>query len=117
TERRRAEEAQARLAAIVQSSQDAIVSKTLDGIIRTWNTGAERLFGYRAEEAVGRPITLIIPPEYLNEEQEILARIARGEPIEHFETVRMAKDGHRLDISLTVSPIRDREGRVIGASK
>ncbi|RPH53765.1 PAS domain S-box protein, partial [bacterium] len=98
TERRRAEEVQARLAAIVESSQDAIVSKTLEGVIRTWNTGAERLFGYAAEEAVGRPITLIIPPELLDEEQEILARIARGERIEHYETVRVAKDGRRLDI-------------------
>ena len=117
TERRRAEEAQARLAAIVESSQDAIVSKTLDGVIRTWNAGAERLFGHRAEEAVGRPITLIIPPERLDEEKEILARLARGERIEHYETVRMAKDGRRLDISLTVSPVRDRAGRIIGASK
>jgi PAS domain S-box-containing protein len=117
TERRRAEEAQARLAAIVESSQDAIVSKTLDGVIRTWNAGAERLFGYRAEEAVGRPITLIIPPGRLDEEREILARLARGERIEHYETVRVAKDGRPLDISLTVSPIRDAEGRIIGASK
>ncbi len=117
TERRRAEEAQARLAAIVESSEDAIVSKTLDGVIRSWNAGAERLFGYTAEEAVGRPITLIIPPERLDEEREILARLRRGERIEHFETVRVAKDGRRLDISLTVSPIRDAEGRVIGASK
>jgi PAS domain S-box-containing protein len=117
SERRRAEEAQARLAAIVESSQDAIVSKTLDSIIRTWNAGAERLFGYKAEEAVGRSITLIIPPERLDEEKEILARLARGERIEHYETVRVAKDGRRLEISLTISPIRDAEGRIIGASK
>ncbi|HYO13193.1 MAG TPA: PAS domain S-box protein [Thermoanaerobaculia bacterium] len=117
TERRQAEEAQARLAAIVESSQDAIVSKTLDGVIRTWNFGAERLFGYVAEEAVGRSITLIIPPERLNEEKEILARLARGERIEHYETIRVAKDGRRLDISLTVSPVRDAEGRITGASK
>ncbi|MEA2692084.1 MAG: hypothetical protein QOJ16_1471 [Acidobacteriota bacterium] len=117
TERRRDEEIRARLAAIVESSQDAIISKTLDGVIRTWNAGAERLFGYRAEEAVGRSITLIIPRERLDEEREILARLSRGEPVEHFETVRMAKDGRRLDISLTVSPIRDAEGRIIGASK
>jgi PAS domain S-box-containing protein len=117
TERRRDEEVRARLAAIVESSQDAIISKTLDGVIRTWNTGAERIFGYRAEEAVGRPITLIIPADRLDEEREILGRISRGEPIEHFETVRVAKDGRQLDISLTVSPIRDAEGRVIGASK
>jgi len=117
TERRRAEEAQARLAAIVEWSQDAIVSKTLDGVIRTWNSGAEGLFGYTADEAVGQPITIIIPPERLDEEGEILARVARGDPIEHYETVRMAKDGRRLHVSLTVSPIRDAEGRIIGASK
>ncbi|HWN42875.1 MAG TPA: PAS domain S-box protein [Thermoanaerobaculia bacterium] len=114
---RRAEEAQARLAAIVESSDDAIISKTLDGIIRTWNAGAERIFGYTAEEAVGRSITLIIPPDRLDEEREILGRLTRGERIEHYETLRMAKDGRHLDISLTVSPIRDGEGRVIGASK
>jgi PAS domain S-box-containing protein len=117
TEHRRDEEAQARLAAIVESSQDAIISKTLDSIIRTWNTGAERLFGYKAEEAVGQPILLIIPPERQNEEQEILSRISLGERIEHYETVRMAKDGRRVDISLTISPIRDAEGRIVGASK
>jgi PAS domain S-box-containing protein len=117
TERRRDEEVRARLAAIVESSQDAIISKTLDGVIRTWNAGAERLFGYRAEEAIGQSITLIIPRERLDEEREILARLSRGEPLEHFETVRMAKDGRRLDVSLTVSPIRDAEGRIIGASK
>src|SRR6185436_1171599 len=117
TERRRAEEAQARLAAIVEFSQDAIVRKTLDGIVQTWNAGAERLFGYTAEEAVGRSITLVIPPELLDEEEVILARLGRGETIERYETVRVAKDGRRLDISLTVSPIRDAEGRIIGASK
>ena len=117
TRRRRDEETRARLAAIVDSSEDAIISKTLDSVIRTWNTGAERLFGYTAEEAVGRPITLIIPTDRLDEEQEILARLTRGERIEHFETVRRAKDGRQLDISLTVSPIRDAEGRIIGASK
>jgi PAS domain S-box-containing protein len=117
SERRQAGESQARLAAIVESSQDAIVSKTLDGTIRTWNAGAERLFGYRAEEAVGRSILLIIPPDRFDEEREILARLARGERIEHYETIRMARDGRLLDISLTVSPIRDAEGRVVGASK
>ncbi len=117
TERKRAEEVRARLAAIVESSEDAIVSKTLDGVIRSWNAGAERLFGYTAAEAVGRPITLIIPPERLDEVRTILDRLRRGERVEHFETVRVSKDGRRLDISLTVSPIRDDSGRVIGASK
>jgi PAS domain S-box-containing protein len=117
TERRRAEEAQARLASIIESSQDAILSKTLDGVIRTWNSGAERIFQYKPEEVVGRSITLLIPPERLNEEKEILARIGRGERIEHYETVRVAKDGRRLDISLTISPLRDAEGRIVGASK
>jgi PAS domain S-box-containing protein len=117
TERRVAEEAQARLAAIVESSQDAIISKTLDGVIRSWNTGAERLFDYAPQEAIGRPITLIIPPDRRDEEYEILARISRGERIEHFETVRVSKHGRLIDISLTVSPIRDSEGRVVGASK
>ena len=110
TERKRAEEARARLAAIVESSDDAIVSKTLDGVIRSWNAGAERIFGYTAAEAVGQPITLIIPPERLDEEPAILARLRRGERVEHFETVRVAKDGRRIDISLTVSPVRDADG-------
>jgi PAS domain S-box-containing protein len=117
TERRRAEEAQARLAAIVESSQDAIISKTLQGVVRTWNAAAERLFGYKAEEAVGRSITLIIPPDRLNEETEILSRISRGERVEHYETVRRAKDGRLIDISLMISPVRDGEGEIIGASK
>jgi PAS domain S-box-containing protein len=117
TDRKRAEEAQARLAAIVESSDDAILSKTLDGIITSWNRGAERLFGYTAAEAVGRPVTLIIPPERLDEEPAILQRLRRGERVEHFETVRVARDGRRLDISLTISPLRDSDGRIIGASK
>ena len=117
TDRRIADEAQARLATIVESSQDAIVSKTLDGVIRSWNAGAERLFDYSAHEAIGRPITLIIPPDRRDEEYEILARISGGERIEHFETVRVSKQGRLIDISLTVSPIRDGEGRIIGASK
>jgi len=117
SERRRTELARAHLAAIVDSSEDAIVSKTLQGIILSWNAGAERLFGYSSSEAVGQPITILIPPERIDEEGEILARIARGERIEHFETVRVTKDGHRLDISLTVSPIRDVSGEIIGVSK
>lgn len=117
SERKRADETRALLAAIVESSEDAIVSKTLDGVIRSWNAGAERLFGYTAGEAVGRSITLIIPPERLDEEHEILARIRSGERVEHFETVRVTKQGRRVDISLTISPVRDGAGRVIGASK
>jgi PAS domain S-box-containing protein len=117
TERRQAEGVQARLAAIVDDSEDAIVSKTLDGIILTWNAGAARLFGYTAVEAVGRPINLIIPPERQGEEFEVLARLRHGERVEHFETVRVSKEGRRIDISLTVSPIRDSKGRIIGASK
>lgn len=106
-----------RLSAIIESSYDAIVSKTLDGIIRSWNSGAERTFGYSASEAVGRHISLIIPPERLNEENEIIARLKRGERIDHFDTIRMRKDGVRINISLTVSPIRNADGRIIGASK
>ena len=113
----RDDELRARLAAIVDSSFDAIVSKTLDGVITFWNHSAERLFGYTAAEAVGQYIFLIIPPERRAEEEEVLARLRRGERIEHFETVRLTKDGRRIPISLTVSPIRDSQGRVIGASK
>jgi PAS domain S-box-containing protein len=116
-DRRRSEEDAARLAAIVSSSDDAIISKTLKGHITTWNAGAQRIFGYSAEEMIGRPITTIIPVELHDEEKDIIARISRGERIEHFETVRLAKDGRRIDISLTVSPMRDSAGRVIGASK
>jgi PAS domain S-box-containing protein len=117
TDRKHEEEVRARLAAIVASSDDAIVSKSLDGIIRTWNRGAERIFGYRAEEAVGRHITLIIPDERRAEEDMVLGKIRRGEVVDHFETVRRTKDGRLIDISLMVSPIRDPRGRVIGASK
>ena len=110
-------QSRARLAAIVESSSDAIVGKSLDGIIHSWNAGAQRLFGYTEEEVVGRPITLLIPPERQHEEQMILGRISRGERVEHYETVRVAKGGRRIDISLTVSPVRDESGRIIGASK
>jgi PAS domain S-box-containing protein len=117
TDRRHADEAHARLAAIVNSSDDAIISKTLDGIIMSWNRGAEKLFGYRASEAIGQHIRLIIPRERHAEEDEVLARVARGEDVEHFETVRVTRDGRPLDISLSVSPIRDAAGAIIGASK
>ena len=117
SERKLAERVQARLAAIVESSDDAILSKDLNGIIQTWNDGASRLFGYRADEVVGRPITLLLPPERIHEEEQILARVRSGQRVEHMETVRVAKDGSLLDISLTVSPVKDRSGRIIGASK
>jgi PAS domain S-box-containing protein len=112
-----AEELRARLAAIVESSDDAIISKDLQGVVTSWNGGAERLFGYTAAEAIGRPITIIIPPDRLHEEKTILERLKRGEPIEHFETTRVRKGGATLEVSLTVSPIKDDSGRVIGASK
>ena len=110
-------EQRSRLAAIVDNADDAIVSKTLTGIIRSWNRAAERLFGWTAEEAVGRHITMIIPEERRSEEDDILARIRRGEMVDHFETIRMRKDGRRLHVSLTISPVKDAEGRIIGASK
>ena len=116
-ERKRAEQVANRLAAIVESSEDAIVSKTLDGIIRSWNRGAQRLFGYSADEAIGQSIVIIIPPDRLDEEAAILERLRQGNRVEHFETVRMRKDGTRLNISLTISPLRDTQGRVVGASK
>ncbi len=109
-------EAAAWLASIVENTDDAILSKTLDGIISSWNPGATRLFGFTADEAVGRSITIIIPEDRLSEEAEIIGKIRRGEPVHHFETVRCRKDGSLVDISLTVSPIRH-EGRIIGASK
>ena len=109
--------AAALLAAIVASSDDAIISKTLNGIITSWNAGAERLFGYTADEAIGQPMTLIIPAERHEEESDILRRIRLGQRVEHFETVRVTKDGRRVDVSLTISPVHDRHGRVIGASK
>jgi PAS domain S-box-containing protein len=115
--RRQEEIAQARLAAIVESSDDAIVSKTLDGVITSWNTAAERMFGYSASEAVGQHITLIIPQERRSEEDHVIARIRRGERLSHFETVRRRKDGQLVEVSLTVSPVRDAHGNVVGASK
>jgi PAS domain S-box-containing protein len=117
TERKRAEHMRAWLAAIIDSSDDAIASKTLDGIVTSWNRGATGLFGYPPEEIIGKPITTIIPPELHAEEVDILARLRRGERIEHYETVRLAKDGRRINISLTVSPIRGEDGQIMGASK
>ena len=107
----------ARLAAIVASSDDAIVSKTLDGVVTSWNAGASRIFGYQASEMIGQSIFRIIPSELHREEREILARLRRGERLQHYETVRVTKDGRRVDISLTVSPLVDRSGRLMGASK
>jgi PAS domain S-box-containing protein len=117
TERNGAEVLEQRLASIVESSDDAIVSKDLNGIIVSWNGGAQRLFGYTAEEAVGQPITMLIPPDRHDEEPEILARIRRGERVDHYETVRRRKDGSLVDISLTVSPVKNAAGRIVGASK
>jgi PAS domain S-box-containing protein len=115
--RRAAEQGLLQLASIVETSDDAIISKDLNGVIRTWNASAERLFGYTAAEAVGQPVTMLMPPERVDEEPGILSRIRAGERIDHYETVRRRKDGSLFDISLTVSPMRDRTGRIIGASK
>lgn len=117
SDRQRGQRAAHQLAAIVESSDDAIVSKDLNGIIATWNKAAERLFGYFAEEVIGKPITIIIPHDRLDEEIGILQRLRRGERIDHFETVRQRKDGSLINISLTISPVTDDTGRVIGASK
>jgi PAS domain S-box-containing protein len=117
TERRRAEERLLHDAAIVENSDDAIISKDLDGIIRSWNPGAERLYGYTAEETVGQPVTMLIPDDRPDEEPHILEQIRRGARVDHYETVRRRKDGTHIDVSLTVSPVRDASGRVVGASK
>ena len=117
TDRKRAEEVKRLLSSIVQFSDDAIVSKDLEGKIKSWNAGAERIFGYTAAEAIGQSVEILIPPDRLYEEQEILRRIRRGERIEHYETLRRCKDGSLIDISLAVSPIMAADGRVTGASK
>src|ERR1051326_5935411 len=109
--------ADAFLAAIINSSEDAIISKSLEGIVTSWNPGAERIFGYTAAEMVGQPISKIIPPERGAEEPDILKRIGRGERVEHFETKRVRKDGRTVDVSLTISPIKDQNGKLVGASK
>src|SRR5262245_55222978 len=113
----RAELAQLYLTAIVESADDAIISKTLESIVTSWNRGAERIFGYTADEMIGQSITKLIPPGHDNEEPQIIARLRKGERIEHYETQRVKKDGTIIDISLTVSPIFDMDGRIIGASK
>lgn len=112
-----AEKAQRRLAAIIEYSEDAIASKDLNGIITSWNKSAERLFGYKAEEIIGKPVTLIIPPELHDDEPRILEKIRGGERIKHFQTVRVHKNGQHIDVSLTVSPIRDEKGNIVGAAK
>lgn len=117
TDIKKADEKSAMLAAIVQSSDDAIISKTLEGIVTSWNKSAERLFGYTANEMIGQPIVRVIPHDRLDEEPKILARLAKGERVDHFETIRVAKDGRMLDVSLTISPVKDSQGTIIGASK
>jgi PAS domain S-box-containing protein len=117
TELKRAEEAAARLAAIVESSDDAIIGKDLRGMVTSWNDGATKLFGYPASEMIGQPITRLIPPERQMEETEIIGQIRRGENVRHFETVRMRKDGSAIDVSVTVSAIRNQTGNIVGASK
>src|ERR1051326_4372735 len=117
TERKQAELATGLLAAIVASSDDAIISKNLDGVITSWNKAAEHTLGYSADEAVGKHITLIIPPDRRHEENDILRRLRNGERIDHFETVRQRKDGTLFDVSVTISPVKDSSGRIIGASK
>jgi PAS domain S-box-containing protein len=117
TARKRDEETLLHFAAIVESSNDAIISKTLDGTITSWNPAAERLFGYAANEVKGRSITFLFPPDRLDEERQILARLKRGERIEHFETVRVRKDGKAVDVSVTISPVKDGSCKIIGISK
>jgi two-component system CheB/CheR fusion protein len=117
TEQKILERDQAHHSAIVESSDDAILSKSLDGIIRSWNRGAERLFGYTASEAIGQSVLMLIPEERHNEEPGIIARIRQGERVDHYETIRRRKDGSLIEISLTISPVRDKSGEIIGASK
>ena len=115
-ERKWAEQVRSRLSAVVESSDDAIISKTLEGIITSWNRGAENIFGYSSAEALGKSMRMLLPPERVNEESDILERIGRGESVEHFETVRVRKDGQKVDVSVTISPIRDDSGAIVGAS-
>jgi two-component system, chemotaxis family, CheB/CheR fusion protein len=117
TDRVHADQIQQRLASIVESSDDAIISKDFNGVINSWNKGARQIFGYTAEEVIGKPVTILMPPDRYDEEAEIIGRIRRGERVDHYETIRQRKDGTLLNISLTVSPMRNAEGRIIGASK
>ena len=117
TARKQAEETLARQAAIIDSSDDAIISKTLNGVIMSWNGGAQKLFGWSAAETLGQPMLMLFPADRVSEEADILARIGRGESVDHFETVRVCKDGRQIEVSVTISPIKDARGRIIGASK
>jgi PAS domain S-box-containing protein len=117
SERKWAEEVRRRLSAVVESSDDAIISKTLEGTIMSWNRGAGRVFGYSSAEALGKSMRMLLPPDRIDEESDILSRIARGEGVNHFETVRVRKDGNKIDVSVTISPIRDSSGAIVGASK
>jgi diguanylate cyclase (GGDEF)-like protein/PAS domain S-box-containing protein len=116
-ERLRQEQEARHFQSIVESSDDAIISKSLDSVVTSWNPGAQAMFGWRADEMLGRPITVLLPPDRLNEEELILARLKAGERVDHFETVRIRKDGRPVHVSVTISPIRDRQGQVVGASK
>ena len=116
TDKKKAEEARFRHAAVIESSDDAIASGTLDGIILSWNTGAQKIYGYTEAEAVGKPISMLVPPELPDEENKILETLKSGDRIEHFETVRVTKTGKRINVSLTISPIKDSTGRTVGIS-
>lgn len=115
--RKGGEEARDHLAAVVQYSDDAIITKTLDGFIRTWNPGAERIFGYAAHEVIGRPVTILMPPAQADEEPGLLAKIRRGERVDHYETIRRRNDGSLVNVSLSLSPLKDASGRIVGAAK
>src|SRR5262249_54072501 len=116
TERKQAEEARSRLAAIVESSEDAILSKNLDGIVLTWNRAAEKMYGYSAAEVVGQPVSILVPPERAGEVDAVLEHVRAGGRLENLETVRRRKDGTRIDVSLSISPMADATGRVMGSS-